>query len=184
MYILASIITIAISISALVISIYSTRQTKELATSDFSVSQHVKSDTIKLTATLISLMYKGANSADKPPPDSVDISHEKKMISKFLTSPTSISYYLFGNEKGQEAGQKPEDWRTFVLRLNNILSTDNPMQAAIQAARVLDMLVEVNEDVLLDMSESLSDLSNSVTKIKKIVENDMILEIVAERARD
>ena len=159
----------AVSLSVLsmllsvVVALYAGSQNWELSTSDFKAQEQVKSDTAKLLSSLRSIMQKGALSTARK--GQVDISHEKKTISEFLTSETGLAYYAWVSEqssKASKAGRRGEPWRLFFIYLSEISDMDHPYPAARRAADVAALFDKLGEEDIRRISEFNSDLIKAI----------------------
>lgn len=176
---------------SLAISIYAIGSTERIATSGFQSAQKVKLDTATLLAALRSTMVKAALYSQQDPklrddpnyPHYIDIRPERASIQGFLNSSTAIAYYLFVAQKSAEArkaGKSREDWRTFFLQLEDLLSRSNTYSAGILAARLETMFEIVSDQDIDDMSDGLEDLPGSVRKIIQERKHDAVIEAMVE----
>jgi hypothetical protein len=176
-----------IALVSLVVATYAIRATDRIATSGFQAAQRVKSDTAMLLAALRGIEIKGALYTQQDPklrdsksyPDHVDLRPEKESIERFLNSPTAVGYYLFVARRSEAAGGKPEEWRTFFLRLGEIAETDNPYDAALQAMKVEKMFDAVSKRDIDDMSAGLEDLPGAATAILKGRPHDPVIQALS-----
>jgi hypothetical protein len=189
---LIALVAAVIAVLALFISIYSAYVTQRVATSGFQSSEHVKSDTATLLATLRAIIIKGvlytqedkAVRDDPGNPDYIDIRPEKAMLQTFLSSPTAIAYYAFVAKKSRQAtdaGRQGEEWRVFFLRLGQLMSTANQYAAAQQAAHIEKMFDTLTDEDIEGMSEGLEDLVGSIKSIMNERLHDPIFNVVVDK---
>lgn len=188
---LTALVSAAVAVLALFISIYAAYETQRVATSGFQSAERVKSDTATLLAALRGMMIKSALYTQQDPKTRddekragyIDIRPEKAVIQSFLNSSTAIAYYDFAakkSKKAQEVGKKGEEWRVFFLMLVTLLHTDNTYGAGLQAAKLEKLFDTVSEE---DIEEMSSDLENLVGSIKRIAEdrrNDPLLYVLVD----
>lgn len=170
-----NIVTISISLAALILSVCAMRTTRRIATSDFRAAQQVKSFSMRLSAALISLVYKAASHTAIRPDGVPDMHREKQTISEFLNSPSGLAYLMFVAQKSRVATDA-EPWRSFAWKLNNITTTNDPSHAARVAIEVLNLLFEVTESDIEDMSNSVSDLPRAFASIQEVLQEDPLLK--------
>jgi len=190
---LTALVSAAIAVLALFISIYAAYVTERVATSGFQSAERVKSDTASLLAALRGVMIKSAlytqmdpkTRDDSTKADYIDIRPEKAAIQSFLNSSTAIAYYDFAarrSKKAQETGKKGEEWRVFFLALTTLLHTDNTYGAGLQAAKIEKMFDSVSEEDIEEMSSGLEDLVGSIKRISQDRQNDPLLFVLVDNA--
>jgi hypothetical protein len=121
---------------------------------------------------------------DATAPEYIDIRPEKTALQAFLNSPTAVAYYVFVAEKSRqasEAGRKEEVWRTFFLRLGQLLNTANQYEAAQQAAQLEKMFDTITDKDIEEMSDSLEDLVSSIKSMMKARPYDPIFNVLVDR---
>ena len=175
-----------IAVAALVVSLFTLQTTSRVATSDFIASQQVKSNSMLLTATLMSIGYKVAYSRVYPKYKDKALAlihHEKQIISEFLNSPSRIAYLMFVSKKSR-AATNGEPWRVFGLLLQEITITDDLEEAGRNAINALNLLVGMTESDIEEVSSSVSDLPQAFASIKKALEEDTLLKAYSSWLRE
>jgi hypothetical protein len=190
---ITALVSAAIAVLALFISIYAAYVTQRVATSGFQSAERVKSDTASLLAALRGIMIKSALYTQTDPKtrdddqraDFIDIRPEKAAIQSFLNSSTALAYYDFVARKSKaakEAGKKGEEWRVFFLALATLLHTGNTYGAGLQAAKIEKMFDTVSEEDIEEMSSGLEDLGGSIKRISQDRQNDPLLYVLVDNA--
>ena len=182
---------IIISVAALLVSIIAIAVSMRTATSDFQAEQAVKRDTAELLATFRSLAYKGVVYRQQPKEkrddcqfsEFVNIAEEKSKIQKFLTSPTALAYYEYASKKSEQAKKEglPEKWRTFFLRMTELLQESNPYSAATKAMDIEKDFFNFSEEAKFnEVAVELAKLSKVIENANKIRESDIVLKALIE----
>lgn len=188
---ITALVSAAIAVIALFISIYAAYVTQRVGTSGFQSAERVKSDTASLLAAFRGIMIKSALYTQQDPKtrdddkrsDYIDIRPEKAVIQSFLNSSTAIAYYGFAakrSKKAQETGKKGEEWRVFFLMLVTLLYTDNTYSAGVQAAKLEKLFDTVSEEDIEEMSSGLEDLVGSIKRIVQDRQNDPLLYVIVD----
>lgn len=188
---ITALVSAAIAVIALFISIYAAYETQRVATSGFQAAERVKSDTAGLLAALRGIMLKSVLYTQQDPKtrdddkraDYIDIRPEKAVVQSFLNSSTAIAYYDFAakkSKKAQEVGKKGEEWRVFFLMVVTLLHTDNTYGAGVQAAKLEKLFDTVSEEDVEEMSSDLEDLVGSIKRIAQDRKNDPLLYVFVD----
>lgn len=158
---------LTMSVIAIVVSVcgfYFTIQTKRtLSSSDYRLSQEVKSDTASLIATLRSVITKGSYAKLGKP---ADIDLEKKRIDEFLNSPTGLAYYSWAAVKSRNASKGAgEYWRTFFPHLSELTMSTDSHEIVWHASELEKMLVSLEKRDLETIINYNADLTKMIDSV-------------------
>lgn len=148
--------------------------TKKYNTSDFRLSQKIKDDTLELLSTLRALHIKAIHSTQGI--KDLTIAKEKEKISNFLLTPTAFAYSVWVGQKSKEADNKPEKWRTFFLRLTQILSGDNIFNSGCIAAEMEELFDTLDEKDFRIITSYLQDIPAALLKLKTFRQYDVAIQ--------
>ena len=173
----------AIALCALVASVWAVIAVRKHATSDFVAAQRVKTESLQLVATLVSIVNKAATYRARSLPvlggtediEPVDLGPEIRSIADFLNSPTSMAYLIHSTKKSLEASKEEEPWRVFHLQLSRIVTARDPRVAAGIAAEILALLKEMTESDFEEVSRSIDNLPRVLGGLKTVLEEDQII---------
>jgi len=172
------LIPLIISLIALLVTIIATilnfKRTKKYNSNDFKLSQKVKDETLELLSTLRALILKAIHSTQGI--KSLTITEEKKRINLFLHSSTAFAFYVWVGQKSKFTGDKPEEWRTFFLRLSQILSIDDVYSAGCIAVELEILFDKLSEDDFSKISSYLSNVPDALKKFKTSREYDTSIQ--------
>ena len=176
------------------VSYYSIRRSNQLAGSGFRAAESVKSDTAQLVAAIQGIIYKAAvwSQQDKAQRNSkdhagyVDIKPEKASIQEFLNSATALAYYIHADKKSMQAKERTEEWRTFFLKVVELVSAENPWSAGAIAVDLEKQLAGLSDADISEMSKSLENLPDAINKLHDFNQQDIVVQtitsVVEERA--
>ena len=190
-----AIISAAISLFALFVSLYSGLVARKVATSDFQAVEKVKAETAHLVSALRALILKGVvysqqDSAERDDPDHsefISTEPERKAIESFMHSSTALAYHTYvivKSKAANDAGIQSENWRTFFLRLTELSLKKHPRLAANSAAALEIMLDKLNEKELKKISSYLADIPNAIEILFSGREHDTLLSVMTKHDDD
>lgn len=175
---LSAVIAAIALLSSIISTFLSIQTSRKLGSVDFQSAERVKADTSELISTLRSVIYKGImfrlNSKN------LTIEHEKEMVSKFSTSTTGFAFHIWAAEKSRvasENGDQSEPWRTFQLRLTEILNATDPGEAVSAATSIQLMFSGLVKDDFETISDYLDDIPKALVKLESNIEHDIVMKV-------
>jgi hypothetical protein len=164
------------TIFALVTGIIAIILTARLASSDHAAEEQVKADIAKLLAALRSILVKGAVK------DRVDLAHERQQVNEFMSSTTAFALWSWVGFRSREAGEAPEEWRTFFLMLVDVLGVEdtNPRAVMGRVVAIERLFTGLSDDDVNRISRFVSDLAGAVGDFDESRESDPLLKAMHE----
>ncbi|MCY3795237.1 MAG: hypothetical protein OXG51_12805, partial [Gammaproteobacteria bacterium] len=186
-----AIVSILIAGISLYVSRDALESAKQAQTSDFQVSQRVKEDLAKLVAVLDSIMMKGAVYSQQPretrdSPDfrnRVRLTHEFDALHDILHGGTALALRTFVAEKSKAAsaeGRQEESWRLFFLYLAEMPHSETPYEAALNAARLENLLSQLSERDIQELSSYLMDIPSRIEQLWDDRKHDVVLTVMMD----
>lgn len=175
-------ISILISSVSLILAGLAFWWTRKYNTSDFKLSQKVKDDTLELLSTLRSLHLKAIHTTQGI--TNLTLLKEKEKINSFLLTPTAFAYSVWVGQKSKETGEKPEQWRTFFLRLTQLLSIENVFSAGCVAADLEQLFDTLNEKDFKIITSYLHNIPDALQKLKTFRQYDVAIQAFMNVCKD